>query len=87
MKFSALVFSSFLAVTTVALGQSNYQISVDGQKISGTTANTGDYASFQSVKLDGVLNISAPGEVTLTVEPVAENWSPVNLKSITLTPL
>ena len=74
------------AVTAVQ-GTGNYQISIGDQKISGTAPNTGDYATFQSTRLNGALEISAPGIVTLTVKPVAENWSPVNLKSITLTPL
>jgi alpha-L-fucosidase len=77
------------AVTAVTAGQGtgSYQISIGDQKISGTAPNTGDYATFQSTRLIDALEISAPGIVTLTVKPVAENWSPVNLKSITLAPL
>ena len=76
-------------VTTViaAGGPGNYEVSIGDQKVSGTAPNTGDYAHFQSTKLSGVLEIGAPGEVTLTVKAVAQNWSPVNLKSVTLTPL
>jgi alpha-L-fucosidase len=74
-------------VVTAAVGQSNYQILIGDQKISGVAPNTGDYANFQSTRLDGTLEISAPGEVTLTVKAIANNWSPVNFKSITLTPL
>jgi alpha-L-fucosidase len=77
------------AVTAVTAdqGTGNYQVSLGDQKISGTAPNTGDYTTFQSTRLIGALEISAPGIVTLTVKPVAENWSPVNLKSITLAPL
>jgi alpha-L-fucosidase len=77
------------AVTVVTAGQGtgSYQIGIGDQKISGTAPNTGDYVTFQSTRLIDALEISAPGIVTLTVKPVAENWSPVNLKSITLAPL
>lgn len=76
-----------VTVVTASLGQSNYQINLGDQKVSGTAPNTRDYTNFQSTKLDATLDISAPGVVTLSVKPVAENWSPINLKSITLTPV
>jgi alpha-L-fucosidase len=76
-----------VTIVTAAVGQSNYQISIGDQKISGAAPNTGDYANFQSARPGGALEISAPGEVTLTVKAVANNWSPINLRSITLTPM
>jgi alpha-L-fucosidase len=76
-----------VTAVTAAQGTGNYQVAIGNQKISGTAPNTGDYTAFQSTRLAGALEISAPGIVTLTVKPVVENWSPVNLKSITLTPL
>ena len=76
-----------VTAVTAAQGTGNYQVAIGNQKISGTAPNTGDYTAFQSTRLAGALEISAPGIVTLIVKPVVENWSPVNLKSITLTPL
>ena len=76
-----------VTAVTAAQGTGNYQVSIGDQKISGTAPNTGDYTAFQSTQLAGALELSAPGIVTLTVKPVAENWSPMNLKSIALTPV
>ena len=76
-----------VTAVTAAQGTGNYQVSIGDQKISGTAPNTGDYTAFQSTQLAGALELSAPGIVTLTVKPVAENWSPMNLKLITLTPV
>ena len=76
-----------VTAVTAAQGTGNYQISIGDQKISGTAPNTGDYTHFQSTQLAGALEISTPGLVTLTVKPVTENWSPINLKSVTLAPL
>lgn len=77
------------AVTTdtAALGESRFKLSIGDQQISGTSPNTGDYTNFQSTKLKGILKIPASGNVTLTVRPVKENWSPVNLRSVTLSPV
>ena len=76
-------------VTTeiAALGAPTYEISAGDEKISGTAPNTGDYAKFQSTQLDGALEIPVPGEVTLRVKAVKENWSPINLASVKLTPV
>ncbi|MGC9941880.1 MAG: alpha-L-fucosidase [Verrucomicrobiota bacterium] len=76
-----------VTAATASLGQSNYQISMDDQKISGTAPNTGDYTNFQNTRLAGVLDVSSPRKVTLAVKPVSGNWSPTNLKSVTLTPV
>jgi alpha-L-fucosidase len=76
-----------VAVETAAQGEGNYEISLGDQKISSTVPNTGDYAKFQIAKLNGVLEISAPGIVTLNVKAEKENWSPINLKSVALTPI
>jgi alpha-L-fucosidase len=78
----------FQVTTAVAAeAQSNYQLSLGDQTVSGTAPNTGDYASFQTNKLDGTFDIATPGVVTLKIKAVAENWSPINVKSVTLTPV
>jgi hypothetical protein len=76
-----------VTAVTASQGTGNYHVSIGNQKLSGTAPNTGDYSSFQSTQLAGALEISTPGIVTLEVKPVAENWSPMNLKLITLTPV
>ncbi|HVU27295.1 MAG TPA: alpha-L-fucosidase [Verrucomicrobiae bacterium] len=76
-----------VAVETAAQAESHFEISIGDQKISGTAPNTGDYTKFQSTKLNDTLAISTSGEITLAVKPVKENWSPINLKSVTLTPV
>ena len=52
----------------------------------GTAPNTGDYTKFQTVTL-GTLTISAAGPASISVHPVAQGWQPMNLKSLTLTPV
>jgi alpha-L-fucosidase len=75
-----------VAAEIAAQGEANFEISTGDQKISGTSPNTGDYAKFQNINLNGTLNIGVPGEITLSVKPVKDGWTPVNLKSLTLTP-
>jgi alpha-L-fucosidase len=70
-----------------ALGTANFEIGIGDQKIAGTSPNTGDYAQFQSLHLNGVLEIAAPGKITLNVKPVKAGWTPINLKSIALQPV
>jgi alpha-L-fucosidase len=67
-------------------GAADFEISSGDEKISAAAPNTGDYTHFQTIDLPVVFEIPASGNATLTVKPVKENWSPVNLKSITLTP-
>ncbi|HVU07733.1 MAG TPA: alpha-L-fucosidase [Verrucomicrobiae bacterium] len=74
-------------VETAAQAESHFEILIGDQNISGTAPNTGDYTKFQNTKLNDTLVISTPGEITLAVKPVKENWSPINLKSVTLTPI
>jgi hypothetical protein len=70
-----------------AVDAGKFQVMVDGQKLEGTVPVTKDYTKFQTVTLDGTLEIEKPGIVTVTVKPVAEGWHPMNLRSLRLTPL
>jgi alpha-L-fucosidase len=76
-----------IAAEIAAQGEAKFNILLGEQKIAGTSPNTGDYAKFQTVNFDDALEITAPGKVTLTVKPVKAGWTPMNLKSITLTPV
>jgi alpha-L-fucosidase len=74
------------AAEIASLGAGKFEIVLGDQKISGTAPNTGDYTKFRHINLSGVLDISAPGKVTIAVKPVAGGWQPINLKSLTLKP-
>ena len=54
--------------------------------LAATAPNTGDYTKFQTVTL-GTLAITQAGPASISVHPVAEGWQPMNLKSLTLTPV
>ena len=69
-----------------AQGSGSFTVSAGDQAVSGTAPNTGDYAKFQSLDL-GTLDIAAPGPVSIAVHPVSDGWQPMNLKSLTLTPV
>ena len=61
------------------------EVSAGDSKSAGAAAATGDYSKFKVAKL-GVLEIAAPGQVTLAVRPVKDGWHPLNLKAIRLKP-
>jgi alpha-L-fucosidase len=75
-----------VAAEIASLGAGQFEIMIGDQKISGTAVSTGDYTKFRSINLSGVLEISTPGKISLSVKPVAEGWQPINLKSLTLKP-
>jgi alpha-L-fucosidase len=54
------------------------------QKVRASVAPTGDYAKFQKVNL-GTIEITSPGDALLQIKP-ADNWKPINLRSLSLTP-
>lgn len=57
-----------------------------GHSLVGQAPDTGDYTRFQTVTL-GTLTLSQAGPVWVYVYPVAQGWQPMNLKSLTLTPV
>lgn len=70
-----------------ALAAAHFEISVADQTVAGVSPATGDYATFQDANLDGTLEITTPGLVELTIRAVKDGWSPINVKSVTLTPV
>jgi alpha-L-fucosidase len=68
-----------------AEGSGKYVVIVGDQKLAGTAPATMDYVKFQQTTLDGTLDLAA-GTVTLTVQPIADGWQPMNLRSLTLQP-
>jgi alpha-L-fucosidase len=76
-----------VSADVAALSAVHFQISANGQTVSGVAPVTGDYGKFQSVALNGRLPITASGPVQLTVQAVKDGWSPINIRSVTLTPM
>jgi alpha-L-fucosidase len=73
-------------VETASLAPQTLELSVGSQSLKQTGEPTGDYTSFKQSTVPGTLDLSAPGTVTLTAKAVAQDWQPVNLRAITLTP-
>jgi alpha-L-fucosidase len=63
-----------------------FEVIVGGQKLQGVAPATKDYTNFKRINLTGMLEIPGPGIVILTVNPVAEGWQPMNLRSLRLMP-
>jgi len=70
-------------IAAEASGQ--FTVSVGGQKLAAIAPQTGNYTKFKRVKL-GVLELPAD-QVVIQIRPVKEGWHPMNLKSVTLSPL
>lgn len=68
-----------------AVDAGKFRLELAGQRLEGRAPATGSYTKFQRLSL-GTLNLSA-GDATLTVRPITTGWNPLNLKSITLTPV
>ncbi len=79
---TALIAAQGSGTFTVGVTEAgNVQIAVGGH-----APNTGDYTQFQPVTL-GTLTISEAGPARVSVHPIQEGWQPMNLKSLTLTPV
>lgn len=63
-----------------------FDIAVAGQALHCSAPVTGNYVTFQPVKL-GTIEIAAAGDMTLAIHPIKDGWQPMNLKSITLKPV
>jgi alpha-L-fucosidase len=74
-----------VSAEVAALEQASFEVAWTDQTATGAAPVTGDYSKFKVAKL-GVLEISAPGKVTIAVRPVASGWHPINIKSIRLKP-
>jgi hypothetical protein len=77
------VFKVSAEIAAVSSGK--FDIVVGGQTVSGVAPATGDYSMFKNVDLPGSLQLST-GRATITVKPVPEGWSPMNLRSLQLVP-
>ncbi len=75
-------------ITAEVAGQAKtrFLLSLGDKKVEAQSPATGDYGKFTTIAL-GKIEIPAAGKASLSVKAVREGWQPVNLKSITLTPL
>lgn len=75
----------FKVITDIAAEASGkFSVTLGEQKMQGTAPATKDFTKFKRGTVPGELTIAEAGTITLTVEPVAEGWQPMNLRSVTL---
>ena len=72
-----------LTAEIAAEASGNFEVTVGGQKIRGAAPATKDYTKFAVLNLEGVVTLAA-GKTTLTVQPMAEGWHPMNLRSLSI---
>lgn len=68
-----------------SLGTGKFEIAVGDGKLTATAPNTGNYVKFETVTL-GDVEIAAKGRATLSIKAVREDWSPINVRSVKLSP-
>jgi len=74
-------------IETASLGTQILEFSIGNQSLKKTNEATGDYSVFKQSDVPGIFDLSATGPTTLVAKAVAQDWQPVNLRSITLTPV
>ena len=62
------------------------QITAGDQDLCGLVPNTGDYGEYATITLSQI-TLDQTGNYTLAVHPVAKDWQPINLRSVTLKPV
>jgi alpha-L-fucosidase len=67
------------------VGKTQLSMEIGKQKTPVTVDAAGGYEKFARVEF-GRVTIDKPGEATLVLRPVAEQWKPINLRNLTLTP-
>jgi alpha-L-fucosidase len=75
-----------IAVEVAGQAKTRFLLSVGDKKVEAQSPATGDYGKFTTIAL-GKIEIPAAGKTSLSVKAVREGWQPVNIKSITLTPV
>jgi len=72
-------------VELASTGTGSFEVVAGAQRIRATAPNTGDYGKFTKVTI-GTVDLPGGQVVRLQVRPVKEGWSPINLKSVRLSP-
>ncbi|MFO1487632.1 MAG: alpha-L-fucosidase [Verrucomicrobiota bacterium] len=70
-----------------ALESAKFQAVVGDQTLTGTSPKTADYAKYRRTTCAGELELTTSGSYVLTIKPVAENWHPLNLRTVMLQPV
>jgi len=70
-------------LATPAAG-SKFELTVGNEKLTVEVSSTGDYGKFKTVKL-GTVQIDR-GTQELSIKPVRNQWQPINLGEVVLTP-
>ena len=73
------------ADTALASSLSSFEIKLNNDTYASKIHSTTSYDNFERQDLCKT-NTLAPGEYTLTIMPNADEWSPINIRSISLTP-
>ncbi|MCD6339894.1 MAG: alpha-L-fucosidase [Verrucomicrobia bacterium] len=60
-----------------------FVVACNGAELKAACPKTGDYSKYVEFPV-GELEIGAPGLYSLSVRPVEEGWTPLNLRSLTL---
>lgn len=66
-------------------GTGAFELNLGEQTIKATAPNTGDYGKYQQVEL-GSLELKAPGDASLSVKAIRDDWAPFNIRTIALKP-
>jgi alpha-L-fucosidase len=74
------------AMAAAAETECPIELIVDGAKQTVRIPSTGGYETFKKAVL-GTVTIDKPGEHNFQLKPMKENWQPVNVRSVTLTPI
>jgi hypothetical protein len=71
---------------TASEKDSAFRVSLADQSREVTIASSGSYRSFQPLAI-GTFSIEQAGKQTISFQPVNASWNPVNLRSVSLTPV
>jgi alpha-L-fucosidase len=65
---------------------STFDLKLAGRTLTNRAAATGGYDKFKIIDL-GKIAVDAPGPCTVEIHPTPQTWNPINLRSLTLTPI
>lgn len=75
-----------VTVEVAAPSAARLQAVVDDQEVAGDITPTGNFDTF-AVQSLGELEIKSTGKQSLSLRPVADGWSPINVRNVTLRPV
>lgn len=78
-------FDVTAAIATPATG-SRFAVAVGDEQWTAEAPDTGSYQTFRTVKL-GDVRVEQKGPCELSIKPIRDQWQPINLRSVVLTPV